>query len=124
VRAYEQSLGLGGILVRASDKVPETVRDAVVELGNTLALCAGDDDGVLFGVQVREVRVQDVDAGGTGVVEAGETVEFADARFDVDADFGVGSLPAGGEGVGVGGQGLEAAVEGGAVDEIDGWVEG
>lgn len=61
--------------------------------------------------------VQDVDASRRRMVEPRRPVEFAEAGLDGDLDFVFAVTLR--EGVGVGSQGLEAAVERRAVDLVD-----
>lgn len=89
---------------------------------DALPVDAGTDEALVALIQdVREVRVQDGQAGGDGVVEAGEAVEFAYARVDADLQ---GVEEGGVEGLDGWIEGLEAAVEGRGIDCLDGWGEG
>lgn len=72
MRAHEQRSRSLGIGVEVCDHTRHGVGDAGVERGDGLAVYGGDEDGGVGGVELlREVRVQDRDGGGRGVVEAG-----------------------------------------------------
>lgn len=89
-----------------------------MELRDALAFGGGDDDGVGFrGEVLREMLREDIVGGRRGVVETRETVEFAQAGFQVDGRLlccGLGGVFPSGSGAGgdEGSKGLDAAVEG------------
>lgn len=107
--AYKQRLWTGGITVRARDEVPQAICDTVVELRNTLSLRARHNHGVLLGVQVRKVRVEDLDTCWRRMVEASQAVELADTRLDVYSDFLLAVAKR--KGIGKRREGLQTAVE-------------
>jgi hypothetical protein len=127
VGADQQSAWARRVGVQTFDEGVQAVGDAVVQLGDTLALCGGDDDGVLFrGKVVGEVLGQDVVSGGRGVVESCKAVELPQTGFEVDEsfrDFGVFAV-LGSASRGEGRESLDATVEGARVDGIDRWVGG
>ena len=101
----------------------EGVGDAVVKGGQTFSVDAGADDRhVGFGKATREVLVEDVKSSRRGMVEAGKTVELAYSILDVHSQLLV-VRTISVELAHSGCQGLQAAVEWRAVDDIDGGIQ-
>lgn len=118
--AYEQRLWTLGVRIQCLDDVVQSIGDAVVECLQRLAIHRRADQGRRVGPVevVGEVVVQNVQRCGRGMVEAGQTVEFTQAIFNVDQDFVVvrGALCI--QCLDSGRQGLQAAVKGAAVNDI------
>lgn len=79
MRADEQGAGRARVGVERGDDARERVGDAVVQVGDGLAVGRGHEDGRVAAVELRgEVRFEDGEGRGRGVVEAGKAVEFAE----------------------------------------------
>jgi hypothetical protein len=96
-------------------------------LGDTLALCGRDDDGVLFGGKVvGEVLGENIVSGRRRVIESCQAVELSQTGFEVDEgfrEFGVFAV-LGSASRGERCESLDATVERARVDGIDRWVGG